>query len=849
MTASNTIRLLKYALIVSQMYLPTNALADVAITKSNISVMPSDIKPDVNGIIRFAIGVNNIPEPGLTSFALDVVFSGPVNLVSTLQYEADAPIPADKVTCSSSVAASAPTETIIPNVLIQLQSGLGNFILDGKGSGALLTLKNELVGNVGRYAFGVAGDKNTVSPQTGNGSLIEFRCMAGENVPKTAQISVEPKLITGTTGALYLFGEGNPIESDMSSGAMQLVGGGNPIVTQNDSIDVRAAEVITIAVLANDTAPEDGQPVGELVIKSSPMNGVAVVEGQQISYTPQNNFVGTDSFTYAIKDSLGFESNEATVTVNVGAVNSVPVANADVAETQEDIPTTILVIANDTDVDNDVLTVVSVTQPGHGSAVINGTNIVYTPHENYHGSDSFSYVASDGKNDSASAYISVSISAVNDLPLAAKDSATVQEDQSINIDVLSNDTDVDQDTLSIIAVSQGHHGQVSLVSNQVAYLPNPDFNGNDSFTYTVSDGKGGQTDGNVTVSVASVNDAPIARIDVPLHNVISDALIADGSGSFDVDRDAIKFDWSLLTPAGSQAKLSLANVSKPLFTPDLVGDYTLKLIVTDMVGEENSTELTIHADDPLLGNIAPNAKILPITKQVPVNTLLDIDGASSQDPDQSPNPQLSYQWQLIQRPSGSDAELANSTQSLSSLIPDMEGEYQVRLSVFDGADQKSTDMIVSAVSGNTVPFADAGEDQTLINGEMVTLSAAASKDANDAFTDLLFRWMVVKAPEGSTMSNAIFSDSQKSELNVIPDKTGEYLFRLDVKDTQDKTDFDQVVVTVNLNGDLDFDNDIDMNDLALFKVSPVDVNKDGVLNSLDYRAAILLCTRPKCAVQ
>ena len=125
----------------------------------------------------------------------------------------------------------------------------------------------------------------------------------------------------------------------------------------------------------------------------------------------------------------------------------------DAATTAEDTPVSIAVLANDTDLDGDTLTVTSVGTPAHGSAVANADGtITYTPAANYTGADSFSYTIGDGQGGSATATVSVTVTAANDAPVAVNDAATTAEDTAVTIAVLANDTDVDGDTLTVTSV-------------------------------------------------------------------------------------------------------------------------------------------------------------------------------------------------------------------------------------------------------------------------------------------------------------------------------------------------------------------------------------------------------------
>ena len=152
------------------------------------------------------------------------------------------------------------------------------------------------------------------------------------------------------------------------------------------------------------------------------------------------------------------------------------------------IDNSIDVLENDEDPDGDYLNITSVANPSNGIAEILGNEIIYTPNTNYNGPDQFTYTISDGNGGTDIASVSITVTGVNDAPVASDDSATVTEDSSDNqIDVLANDVDIDGDDLDITGVNQPSHGTASYTASFVYYTPDADFSGTDQFTYTISD--------------------------------------------------------------------------------------------------------------------------------------------------------------------------------------------------------------------------------------------------------------------------------------------------------------------------------------------------------------------------
>ena len=270
---------------------------------------------------------------------------------------------------------------------------------------------------------------------------------------------------------------------------------------------------VNIEVLSNDYDLDNDELT--VVSATKPANGGAVLNKDgTITYTPDANFTGTDSFNYTIEDEEGL-TDTATVTINIGSVNDVPIAENDQTETDEDIAVIISVLANDSDPDGDELTVVSTTEPENGSLTINtdGT-ITYTPYENFNGTDSFDYTIEDEEGLQDTATVTVTVNPINDAPVAVDDMASTDEDISVNIEVLSNDYDIDNDELSVVSATKPANG--GAVLNQdgtITYTPDANFTGIDSFNYTIEDEEGFTDTATVTINIGSVNDVPIAEND------------------------------------------------------------------------------------------------------------------------------------------------------------------------------------------------------------------------------------------------------------------------------------------------------------------------------------------------
>jgi hypothetical protein len=227
--------------------------------------------------------------------------------------------------------------------------------------------------------------------------------------------------------------------------------------------------------------------------------------GNQTSCTVSNLTDGkTYYFAVTAYNSYGQSpySNEVIYVSSTTSTNHAPVAQNGTLSIKEDNTGTGTLSA--TDADGNTLLYSIVTQPAHGTITLDSYTgrFTYSPSSNYNGSDSFTFKAQDNLLSSNTATVSITISSVNDAPVASNDSAQTIVNQSVTISVLSNDTDADGDTLSLTSVTSGAIGTTTRSGTAVVYSPTG-YTGTDTFTYTVSDLKGGSATGTVTVKVSA----------------------------------------------------------------------------------------------------------------------------------------------------------------------------------------------------------------------------------------------------------------------------------------------------------------------------------------------------------
>ncbi|MRS04586.1 tandem-95 repeat protein, partial [bacterium] len=180
-------------------------------------------------------------------------------------------------------------------------------------------------------------------------------------------------------------------------------------------------------------------------VMSNPVNGSLSGTAPNLTYTPNNGFVGTDSFTYTAFDSLA-TSLEATVTIQVTAGNQAPVANDQTVGTNEDSDLVLTLTGSDPEAQPIAFTVLS--QPVHGSLIGSAPSFTYRPNANFNGSDSFTFKVNDGQSDSNVASVSIMVNSVNDAPLANNLSINTTVNQAAGI-VLSG-LDIENSPLAFI---------------------------------------------------------------------------------------------------------------------------------------------------------------------------------------------------------------------------------------------------------------------------------------------------------------------------------------------------------------------------------------------------------------
>src|SRR6266404_520652 len=350
----------------------------------------------------------------------------------------------------------------------------------------------------------------------------------------------------------------------------------NPPVAVNDSYTVHGTAVLNSpGIMANDYDP-DGRAINVAGIQQQPAHGTLRYISQNIyAYDAAAGYLGADSFTYSLCDSLLCSSG----TVNITNVNQAPTANTDSYTVHASL--LLKPIQNDGDPDGDSVFFDSIaTQPQHGTLTyVRVGEYTYAPAYAYVGSDSFTYRIRD--NFYLYSIGTVNIVVANQAPAANSDSYTVHA--SLDLIPMQNDTDPDGDSLSFIGIAtQPSHGVLynTYTSGKYTYVPTYAYVGSDSFTYTIKDSLGAVATG--TVYINDVNQTPAANPD--FYTVHASLELRPMLNDTDADGDSFSFNSIATQP--SHGVLNYNGYGRYIYNPTYgyVGSYSFTYTIKDVLG-------------------------------------------------------------------------------------------------------------------------------------------------------------------------------------------------------------------------------------------------------------------------
>lgn len=473
---------------------------------------------------------------------------------------------------------------------------------------------------------------------------------------------------------------------------------------------------------------------------------------------------------------------EARLVVNDGALSSAPdsaivtVSNtAPVANAGADFSATVTQTAAlkgdaSSDADGDALTYAwsFVSRPTGSAATLsdsaaaNPTFLVDRP-----GTYTVRLVVNDGTANSAPD--TVTVTTINRAP-----AADAGPDQTAQVGALvtlngSGSSDPDGNALTYAWAFQSRPaGSLAALSGPTSVGPTFTIDRPGTYVVRLVVNDGSVSSAPDTVVVSTVNSAPVANAGPDQSALVTQIVTLNGSGSSDVDGDALTFSWAFVgRPAGSSATLSSGTAVGPTFVVDRPGTYRLRLIVND--GSVNSpqdlVDITTQDSAPVANAGADQSAVVTETVTLDGSGSTDVDGDS-----------LSYVWSLTNRPAGSSAVLANQTTVTPSFVVDRPGSYVAQLIVNDGFGPSLADT-VTVTTRNSAPVANAGLDRSVVAGQAVMLDGIASSDVDGDV--LTFDWSFTARPAGSS---ATLANGTTSAPSFTADRPGTYVVQLIVHD-------------------------------------------------------------------
>jgi VCBS repeat-containing protein len=325
-----------------------------------------------------------------------------------------------------------------------------------------------------------------------------------------------------------------------------------PVLAAIGSKAVDENSALTFTVTATD--PDGTIPT----LTSSALPSGATFNGATGAFVWTPSYTQSGSYTVTFTASDGALTNSETITITVNNINRAPIATADGFTAYEDVTLTTAapgVLGNDNDPDGDPIFAQLISGPIHGILTLNSDgSFTYTSEQDYSGLDGFTYTCTDGNAESSPASVTITVTALNDRPVALDEDYTTDEDVPLTIaapGVLANDSDPENSPLTAVLLSGAAHGALTLNQNgSFTYTPGTEYSGVDEFTYAPSDGS---LEGNaalVTITVNTVEDPPVFG---PVSNK---SVVAGNQVSFTVSaHDQAKLEAAGLGKAGLDREL------------------------------------------------------------------------------------------------------------------------------------------------------------------------------------------------------------------------------------------------------------------------------------------------------
>ncbi|WP_144392703.1 PKD domain-containing protein [Pleionea sediminis] len=486
-------------------------------------------------------------------------------------------------------------------------------------------------------------------------------------------------------------------------------------------------------------------------------------------------------------------SQPDTASISVIRPNEKPVANAGIDQNAQVSDVITLDGSRSSDPEGDPLTyswVLTSTPSGSSIVLMNSDKVNPTLQPDVVGDYVAQLTVNDGELDSDPDSVTVSVSQINEAPIAdAGSDVTTNTGVTVYLDG-SASFDPEGEPLgyqwTLVGMPEG-----SSASLMNANTINPSIVADVSGVYTVElivgDGESNSLPDQVRVTAENINTAPVANAGQDQTFVRNEAVQLDGSASSDPDGDELTYRWALVSPAEQDANIVINNANS--VTPEvIISDsqvYRIKLVVNDgeLDSQPDYVELSPQNSRPVA-----NAGV---DQSGQVGEEIRLDGSLSNDPD---GDTLTYSWRIVSKPDNSDIQLSNTTIVNPNLVLDSAGQFVFELVVNDGSLNSEPDQTVVVVEQNLPPVANAGPDQEASEGSIVTLDGSASSDPDG--DGLSFRWTIVSKPDSSS---AQLMGANSMNPTIETDAGGNYVVQLIVNDGMLDSAADSMVIKTEEN--------------------------------------------------
>ncbi len=559
-------------------------------------------------------------------------------------------------------------------------------------------------------------------------------------------------------------------------------------VAVDDSFTTDEDIQISSTLSGNDTPSGDGGNVWSLVTQS--LHGTAVVNTNgTFTYTPAANYNGTDTFTYRLCDTDS-DCDEATVTITITAVDDTPSSANDTNTTTEDTQVSGNVSTNDTpsgDGGNVWSLVGANGGAAHGTVTMNPDgSYTYTPAANYNGTDVFTYQLCDADADCTTATVTITITAVDDTPSSTDDTNTTAEDTQVSGSVSTNDTPSGDggNVWSLVGANGGAaHGTVTMnPDGSYTYTPAANYNGTDVFTYQLCDTDADCSTGTVTVTIASVDDLPIASDDS--FGTAEDTSLGGSVAGNDTTSGDGGNVWSLVTQAIHGVAVVNADGTYT-YTPALdyngPDSFTYQLCDIDGDCDQATVSITVNLTDDV-----------PVANDDTFTTDEDIQVNSTLVTNDTPSGDGSNVWSLVTQALHGAAVVYSDGTYTYTPSPDYYGPDSFAYQICDSdndCDQATVSITVNPI--NDPPVLSLVGNNSICQESLLAFTCIAS-DIDIPTQNLIFS--LVNAPNGASIT-------QSGQFTWTPDVTqsGNYIFTISVTDngTPAISDTEDITVTVS----------------------------------------------------